>query len=187
MVLIFLFISFFFILLTENFYVKFWQICWTTWHRRLTMCHSSTCWNVWPINGNCWWDLHQFPGLWPNCANWHWDGQWQVRYAPWQSWMTKTRQMNKRRKFLTLNFQDWMTLLAHQVSLISLLLIYRIFLLVKLSVKSKCEHFSIFLSLWFYVKSSLGILEMKNLPVLAHLVVLNLDFYEFLHFLKAEI
>ena len=84
------------------------------------MCHSSTCWNVWPINGNCWWDLHQFPGLWPNCANWHWDGQWQVRYAPWQSWMTKTRQMNKRLKFLTLNFQDWMTLLAHPVCLISL-------------------------------------------------------------------
>ena len=41
----------------------------------------------------------------------------------------------------------------------------------------------IFLSLRFYVKSILRILELQNLPLEA----LNFDFYEFLHFLKAEI
>ena len=45
----------------------------------------------------------------------------------------------------------------------------------------------IFLSLRFYAKSILVILEMQNLPFLTRLEVLNFDYYEFLHFLKTEI
>ena len=46
---------------------------------------------------------------------------------------------------------------------------------------TQCGNFRIFVSLRFYVKSILDILEVQNQPF--H----NLDSYEFLHFLKAEI
>ena len=45
----------------------------------------------------------------------------------------------------------------------------------------------ILLSLKFYVKLILGIQEVQNVPFLTHLEALNFDFYEFLHFLMAEI
>ena len=45
----------------------------------------------------------------------------------------------------------------------------------------------IFLSFIFYVKSILGSLEVKNLhTIVAHLVALNFDFYDFLHFLETQ-
>ena len=44
-----------------------------------------------------------------------------------------------------------------------------------------------YLSLRFYVKLILGIVEVQNQPVqLTHLEDMNFDFHEFLHFLKAE-
>ena len=54
---------------------------------------------------------------------------------------------------------------------------------------TQCGNFRIFLSLRFYVKSILGILEVKNEKsvVWAELESLNFDFYAFLHLLKAEI
>ena len=101
--------------------VVLWRICWTRWHRRLTVWHSSTCWNVLLINGNCWWDPHPFPGLWRNCANWHWDGhQWRRcrRHALlwiicWMRMILPMLIMNKR--FLILNSPDWMIPQVHQV------------------------------------------------------------------------
>ena len=46
-------------------------------------------------------------------------------------------------------------------------------------------EFIIFLSLRFYVKSFLGILEMQNLPF-DTLEALNMEFYEFLYFLEDD-
>ena len=45
----------------------------------------------------------------------------------------------------------------------------------------------IFLSLRFYVKSILEDSWSAKSAIVSHLEVLNFDFYEFLHFLKAEI
>ena len=52
---------------------------------------------------------------------------------------------------------------------------------------SQCGNFTIFLSVRFYVKSTLGILEVQNLPFLSNLEALNFDFYDILHFLKTKI
>jgi len=45
----------------------------------------------------------------------------------------------------------------------------------------------IFQSLRFYVKSNLGVSSSAKSAILTHLEALNVDFHEFLHFLKAEI
>ena len=52
---------------------------------------------------------------------------------------------------------------------------------------TQCGKFKIFLSLRFYVKSNFGVCRSAKYAILTHLEALNLDFYEFLHFLKAEI
>ena len=52
---------------------------------------------------------------------------------------------------------------------------------------SQCGNLMIFLSLRFYVKSILGIVEVQKSAISTHLEALNLDLYEFLHFLKSEI
>ena len=49
------------------------------------------------------------------------------------------------------------------------------------------ENFRIFLSIRFYVKSILKILEVLKLPFWPFFGALNFDYYEFLHYLKAEI
>ena len=45
----------------------------------------------------------------------------------------------------------------------------------------------IFLSLRFYVKSIYSISRCEKSAIFTHLEALNCDFYEFLHYLKAEI
>ena len=55
------------------------------------------------------------------------------------------------------------------------------------TVDEQCGNFMIFLSLRFYVKSNLMIVEVQNLPFFKHLQGLNFAFNGFLHFLKAEI
>ena len=50
----------------------------------------------------------------------------------------------------------------------------------------QCGNLMIFQSLRFYVKSILGILSSKS-AILTHSEALNVDFDEFLQFLKAEI
>ena len=54
------------------------------------------------------------------------------------------------------------------------------------SLYAQCGNFMIFLSLRFYVKSILGHSRSAKSAILTHLEVLNFDFSEFLHFLKAE-
>ena len=44
----------------------------------------------------------------------------------------------------------------------------------------------LFLSLRFYVNLILGVLEMQNLPYYTFMALI-FDFYDFLHFVKAEI
>ena len=55
------------------------------------------------------------------------------------------------------------------------------------TVAHSVENSLIFLSLKFYVKLILGILEVQNLAFFVHLEAMKFNFYESLHFLKAEI
>ena len=52
---------------------------------------------------------------------------------------------------------------------------------------SQCGIFRIFLSFRFYVKSILESLGVLRYVILTHFGALKFDFYEFVHFLKAEI
>ena len=52
---------------------------------------------------------------------------------------------------------------------------------------AQCGNFKIFVSFRFYVKSILRIIEVQNQPFYHISEDLNFDFYEFLHFRKAEI
>ena len=52
---------------------------------------------------------------------------------------------------------------------------------------TQCGNFIIFLSLRFFVKSILGSVKVLKSAIFTHLEALNFDFYDFLHFLKADI
>ena len=52
---------------------------------------------------------------------------------------------------------------------------------------TQCGNVIIFLSIWFYVKSIFRNFWSAKFAILTYFEALNVDCYEFLHFLKAEI